>query len=123
MYELKIRLRRKILYYRLKFYVKHKKNKFINVKKRGIGKTFTLLQLAHEYDIPILEPGIFMRDNVKRWLQTYRDIEEVEVLAPNNLYKLEYGSLLLVDERQLLDKDTRFYLARFTCVGVETIGE
>ena len=121
MYSLMIKFRWKLLYYRLKYYIKRKKSKILKLdesKYRGIGKTYTLLQLGKEFQMPVLYPNLIARDNVKK---LYSELSIYKVIAPNRL-KNNRSSIpvILVDEYQLLDKKTREYLHRFTYIGVST---
>jgi hypothetical protein len=54
--KLSFKLRQKGLYYEFKHYVILGENHFMKVYdyNRGIGKSFTLLQLAHKYKCPII---------------------------------------------------------------------
>ncbi|MBK5239872.1 hypothetical protein [Clostridium sp.] len=49
------KFRQKALYYTFKSYIKNNENYFMHVYRhnRGIGKSYTLLQLAHKYKCPI----------------------------------------------------------------------
>ena len=121
MHNLIIKFRRKLLYYRLKYYIKRKKSKILKLdgsKYRGIGKTYTLLQLGKEFQIPVLYPNLIARDNAKK---LYSELSPYKVIAPNRLENnRSYIPVILVDEYQLLDKKTREYLHRFTYIGVST---
>lgn len=121
MHNLIIIFRRKLLYYRLKYYIRRKKSKILKLdesKYRGIGKTYTLLQLGKEFQMPVLYPDLISRDNVKK---LYSELYPYKVIAPNRL-KNNRSSIpvILVDEYQLLDKKTREYLHKFTYIGVST---
>ena len=121
MHNLIIKFRRKLLYYRLKYYIKRKKSKILKLdesKFRGIGKTYTLLQLGKEFQMPVLCPNLITRNNVKK---LYSELSTYKVITPNRL-KNNISSIpvILVDEYQLLDKKTREYLHRFTYIGVYT---
>lgn len=121
MHNLIIKFRRKLLYYRLKYYIKRKKSKILKLdesKYRGIGKTYTLLRLGKEFQMPVLYPNLITRDNVKK---LYSELYPYKVIAPNRL-KNNRSSIpvILVDEYQLLDKKTREYLHKFTYIGVST---
>ncbi|MBU3186513.1 hypothetical protein [Clostridium estertheticum] len=50
------KFRQKALYYEFKHYIKNGENYFMKVydRNRNIGKSFTLLQLAHKYKCPII---------------------------------------------------------------------
>jgi hypothetical protein len=49
------RCKQKSLYYELLYYIKHKKTFLKNIKyyDRGIGKTYSLVKLAHKFKCPI----------------------------------------------------------------------
>ncbi len=121
MHNLIIKFRRKLLYYRLKYYIKRKKSKILKLdesKFRGIGKTYTLLQLGKEFQIPVLYPNLIARDNIKK---LYSELSPYKVIAPNRLKNNRSSiPIILVDEYQLLDENTREYLHRFTYIGVST---
>lgn len=53
---LSFKFKQKAMYFELKHYIKQGENHLTHVYyyTRGIGKSFTLLQLAHKYNCPIL---------------------------------------------------------------------
>jgi hypothetical protein len=65
--KLSFKLRQKALYFELKHFILKGKSHIKPVYNytRGIGKTYTLIQLAHKYDCPILVSN----DRSSRYLQ------------------------------------------------------
>jgi len=70
--KLSFKLRQISLYYEFKFYVVNGENHFIRAYKhnRGIGKTYTLVRLAHKYNCPIFVSTRSMGNYIEKM---YRD--------------------------------------------------
>lgn len=66
--KLSFKLKQKAIYFELKQYIKSGKNYFKSVYycNRGIGKTYTLIELAYKYKCPIITQTICMGRYIER---------------------------------------------------------
>lgn len=88
---LSFKLRQKALYFELKHYIKQGENyiKPVHSYNRGIGKTYTLIQLAKKYKCPIIVGTRSMEDFIKRLSRDEFNFK-VEVFIANNPSRI-YG--------------------------------
>jgi len=93
------KIRQKALYFELKYYIKNKKTylKDINRYTRGIGKTYTLIQLAKKNKCPIVVPNHIMADYIKGECK-HRNIKNIELIICNNSMRGRKLKLVLCEE-------------------------
>lgn len=113
-------LRSKALYHELKYYVKKKQThikRLYHFNSRGIGKTYNLMKISGKYKIPVIEPMGSMADYVyKRYLK-FNPI----VLTPSQLKgRVKPRTIILVDEKQLLNENAKSELGKYIQIGFET---
>lgn len=115
--QLAFKLRQKSLYYELKHYIKIKENyiKKMHPWQRGIGKTYTLIQLADKYHCPIIVP---LEMNKKYILSKAKNMRKsIKVYKLNAINYSSYRSLrsdiVLIDEG--VDNDLIEYYLVPTC--------
>ena len=113
-------LRSKALYHELKYYVKKKQThikRLYHFNSRGIGKTYNLMKISGKYKIPVIELIGSMADYVyKRYLK-FNPI----VLTPSQLKgRVKPGTIILVDEKQLLNENAKSELGKYIQIGFET---
>lgn len=113
-------LRSKALYHELKYYVKKKQThikRLYHFNSRGIGKTYNLMKISGKYKIPVVEPMGSMADYVyKRYLK-FNPI----VLTPSQLKgRVKPRTIILVDEKQLLNENAKSELGKYIQIGFET---
>ena len=113
-------LRSKALYHELKYYVKKKQThikRLYHFSSRGIGKTYNLMKISGKYKIPVIEPMESMADYAyKRYLK-FNPI----VLTPSQLKgRVKPGTIILVDEKQLLNENAKSELGKYIQIGFET---
>lgn len=113
-------LRSKALYHELKYYVKKKQThikRLYHFNSKGIGKTYNLMKISGKYKIPVIEPMGSMADYVyKRYLK-FNPI----VLTPSQLKgRVKLGTIILVDEKQLLNENAKSELGKYIQIGFET---
>ena len=97
---------------------------FDMVTGRCVGKTYNLLKLSGKYDIPVIEPLSGSDIYYKKDAEKFNPIifSKNEVLSPFRGSKYgKPGSLVLVDEFQMLDDRVRkFIVDNYNYVAVET---
>ena len=113
-------LRSKALYHELKYYVKKKQThikRLYHFNSRGIGKTYNLMKISGKYKIPVIELIGSMADYVyKRYLK-FNPI----VLTPSQLKgRVQPGTIIFVDEKQLLNENAKSELGKYIQIGFET---
>lgn len=107
LYKMAYKLRQKGLYYELKSHIKDDNYlKLLNRHDRGIGKTYTLMQLSKKYNMPVLEPNESLKSMFKR------EFPKAIIISPNDIMSrgIKYDTTLLVDEKQMLAKDCNKYI-------------
>jgi len=84
--KLSFKLKQKALYYELLYYIKKGKDYFkpVYIYTRGIGKTYTLLQLAHKYKCPIVVKYEKSRDYLQHMSMRHFN-KAVEVIIAKEL--------------------------------------
>lgn len=97
---------------------------FDMVTGRCVGKTHNLLKLSGKYDIPVIEPFSGSDTHYKKEVEKFNPIifSRNEVLSSFRGSKYgRPGSLVLVDEFQMLDDRIRkFIVDNYNYVAVET---
>ena len=97
---------------------------FDMVTGRCMGKTYNLLKLSGKYNIPVVEPFSGSDDYYKKEVEKFNPIifSRNEVLSSFRGSKYgRPGSLILVDEFQMLDDRVRKFIAdNYNYVAVET---
>lgn len=93
------KLRQKALYFELKYYIKNKQTylKPVHYYMRGIGKTFTLIQLAKKYKCPIATPTSISGDYIKRICKKY-NIKSIEIIPCSHELRGKRYEKILCDE-------------------------
>lgn len=91
------KIRQKALYFELKYYIKIGSTyiKPIYYHTRGIGKTFTLIQLAKKYRCPIAIPNYSMGEYIKSECK-HRNIKNIELIVCNNSDSMRGKRLKLI---------------------------
>ncbi len=93
------KLRQKALYFELKHYIVCKKSylKHIHSYERSIGKTYSLIQLAHKYNCPIVVKFKSQGDLIKKMS---RDLfkKDIEVMCANDDIRGRKFELVLCEE-------------------------
>lgn len=112
-------LRSKALYHELKYYIKKKQSHIRRLPRfncRGIGKTYNLMKISGKYGIPVVEPT----EKMVKWAsENYKEFEPI-VITPNSLRgRIKTGSIILVDERQLLNENIKSELDKYIQIGFE----
>lgn len=98
------KLRQKALYFELKHYITNKQfylKLFVN-HDRNIGKTYTLLQLAHKYKCPIAVPNYHSEKYLK---QQYKKMfkGDLQVIVVNESSKGKREELILCEEGIIIE--------------------
>lgn len=113
-------LKSKALYHELKYYVKKRQThikQLYGFNSRGIGKTYNLMKISGKYKIPVIEPMGSMADYAYKMHLKFNPI----VLTPSQLKgRVQPGTIILVDEKQLLNENAKSELDRYIQVGFET---
>ena len=123
-------IKSKCLYFKFKKAIKKAKSgnsqmlHFDMVTGRCIGKTYNLLKLSGECNIPVIEPfsgsDIYYEKEVKKFNPVIFSRNEVLSSFRESKYGRP-GSLVLVDEFQMLDDRARkFIVDNYNYVAVET---
>lgn len=88
--EISFKISQQIIYDELNYSVKNKWTYFkpITNNQRGIGKTFTLIQLALKYNYPIIIPQENWKWHTLRLCKDHFD-KVPEIIIINNLYDLQ----------------------------------
>lgn len=123
-------LKSKFLYFKFKRAIKKAKKgnsqmiHFDMIAGRCMGKTYNLLKLSGKYNIPVVEPFSVSDDYYKKEVEKFNPIifSRNEVLSSFRGSKYgKPGSLVLVDEFQMLDDRARkFIVDNYNYVAVET---
>ena len=96
---------------------------FDEVTDRGLGKTYNLLKLGGKYNVPVIEPfhrSVYYRGEVEKFNPIIFSRNEVLSSFRGSKYGRP-GSLVLVDEFQMLDDRARkFIVDNYNYVAVET---
>ena len=96
---------------------------FDEVTDRGLGKTYNLLKLGGKYNVPVIEPfhrSVYYRGEVENFNPIIFSRNEVLSSFRGSKYGRP-GSLVLVDEFQMLDDRARkFIVDNYNYVAVET---
>lgn len=110
-------LRSKALYHELKYYVKKKQThikRLYHFNSRGIGKTYNLMKISGKYKIPVVEPNIHMA----KWAsESYKKFKPIVVSASDLCGKINAGSIMLVDNYELLTPEARNELQKCILIG------
>ena len=118
---LSYKLRAKSLYYELKYFINKKESHiktFTKYNGRQIGKTYNLMKISGEYRIPVLVSTLSQRERCVRNYYKFKPI----VVTPNEFaIRFKSGTVILVDEKQLLDTKTKKMLDGYIQIGFETM--
>lgn len=109
-------LKSKSLYHELKYYVKKKQQHIIVyyfINGRGIGKTYNLMKISGKYKIPVVEPNMYM---AKLASESYKKFNPI-VLSAYDLREINAGSIVLVDDYELLTSEARNELQKCILIG------
>lgn len=123
-------LKSKCLYFKFKRAIKKAKKgnsqmiHFNMIAGRCVGKTYNLFKLSGKYDIPVIEPfsgsDIYYKKEVEKFNPIIFSRNEVLSSFRGSKYGRP-GSLVLVDEFQMLDDRARkFIVDNYNYVAVET---
>ena len=107
LYKLSYKLKQTGMYYELKSHIKDEHyTKLLPKHERGIGKTYTLMQLSKKYKLPVLEPN----ENLKSMFK--RQYPKAWVISPNDIMSrgIKHNTTLLVDEIQMLPNGCNKYI-------------
>ena len=113
------KLRSKALYHELKYYVDRKTphiRTFYKWNGRAIGKTYNLMKISGKYRIPVLEPIGMARQLLPR---VYKKFNPIVVNSEELRVGYKPGSIVLVDERQLLNNRAKEILKDYIQIGFE----
>lgn len=80
---LAFKFRQKSLYFELKHYIKNNESYFrrIHYWERGIGKTYSLIKLAHKFECPIVVPSQTTGLYIQRMCRDL-NINNVQIIYP-----------------------------------------
>ena len=113
------KMRSKALYHELKYYVERKTphiRTFHRWDGRGIGKTYSLMKISGKYRIPVLEPVGIARQYLPR---VYKKFNPIIVNSEKLRMRYKQGTIVLVDERQLLNNRAKEILKDYIQIGFE----
>lgn len=111
--------RSNLMYHILKHNIKKKREKIISLSEkhgRGIGKTYNLVRLSDEFDIPLIVPTSMSMDYILKRFPQYKP----NLILKDKWRSMHIGSIILIDELQGFDPYVQKYLKRFTRIGFET---
>jgi len=93
------KLKQKSLYFELKYFIKNKKTylKLISGYERGIGKTYTLLQLAHKYKCPVAVPNYMSGEYLKNEYKKLYN-KQLNIIVTNESSKGRREKMILCEE-------------------------
>ena len=114
------KMRSNALYHELKYYVERKTPHIRTFHKwdgRGIGRTYSLMKISGKYRIPVLEPIWIARQNLPR---LYKKFNPIIVNSEELRIGYKPGTIVLVDERQLLNNRVKEILKDYIQIGFET---
>jgi hypothetical protein len=96
---LAFKFKQKSLYFELKYYIKNKQSYFrrIHYWERGMGKTYSLIKLAHKYRCPIAVPTQMIGNNIKEKAD-YFGIRDIQIIPCNQSIVGKRYDLILCEE-------------------------
>lgn len=117
LYMIAFKIKQKAIYFELKWYVKNKISylKRIHYWERGMGKTHTLLQLAHKYNCPIVVKNSSSENNLQSLSRKYFN-NPVKTIICNQSLKGKKFELILCEEGIDLDFDYEVLNSISKCV-------
>ena len=96
---LAFKFRQKSLYFELKHYLKNNESylKEIHYWERAIGKTYTLVKLAHKFKCPIIVPSQTTGLHIQRMCRDL-NINNIQIIYPNESIRGKKYDKILCEE-------------------------
>lgn len=96
---LAFKFRQKSLYFELKYYLKNNESylKEIHCWERAIGKTYTLVKLAHKFKCPIIVPSQTTGLHIQRMCRDL-NINNIQIIYPNESIRGKKYDKILCEE-------------------------
>jgi hypothetical protein len=97
--KLAFKAKQKALYFELKHFIAKKQSYFLKIRKwqRCIGKTYTLIQLAHKYNATIVVPNYNCGKNIKTMSKNIFK-KDINVIVVNECLRGKRYNIVLLEE-------------------------